>query len=287
MREEYLEKNSKSIPISKIKVAEKKANKDIAYFTKDELINMIKPMKVKIQTMSCYMTHIKNYKIWYKNNIDENVPLEVLNMEQLKQIVEEDDYNIINDKDIAEMCKYENFDDSDMNAIMFIRLFWEIDGQESDESILNLKINDFDFNENTVVINNQKYNISKWVCDLVEKYSKMNKLVFQGKKGSYQIYTAEENLGYIFRKAKNKNTMPGTHITKDQLACVLYQYSGRRLTNLLALTDIKMSLALRHMVKYNKTHQQMRSEERYLSTLAYASIYKTAYDKYNYKFKED
>lgn len=271
---------------SKIVKEEEKLNKDIAEFNKEELLNLFKGMGIKTQSALSYTAHISNYKDWYKENVNSSIPMEIPNANDIRERLEDEEYNIVTDKDIITMTEKIYFDDSDLNLIVFMRLFWEIDGQEKEQDILNLKIDDFDFEGKTVTIKNHKYSLSSWLLELVKDYSEMSELVFQGKKGSYAIFTAKENEGYIFRKTKTKRTKTGTHITKGQLANLFYQYSLRRLDILLSLNDLKMSLAMRHMVQNEKTPTEMLVEKRYLN-LAYSNIYKRVFDKFSYKFRQN
>lgn len=253
--------------------------KDLYEFTSENLLVLFKNTSkyLKYTTVLSYNSLVKNYKEWVKRNIKNAHVIDgICSAEQLKTITNFKSYVIFNDREMDEITIDAMFDGADYNALIFIRLFWETDGQETASDLCAINIKDFDYLNRTIKIYSTRkgvctiYEISEWLAEMIYEFAETDRLVFFGRQGSYPIGTAESNNGYIFRMSKSKKTNPdtlGKPMTAIKMSNVLNNYCSQNLTEAITVNDLLMSLALRYMVLKSKTPSEMITEKRYFKNL--------------------
>jgi hypothetical protein len=257
--------------------------KDLCEFTKEDLLSFFKSVSkgIKYSSALTYNSLIKNYKEWceiQKINVVEGI----CNVKDLNSIKTFKQYVILNEDDILNITERASIDGADFNAVIFIKLFWEIDGKEGMEDILKLKIEDVNKETKILKINRSTYVVSDWLVNIIHYFATLNNLVFAGRQGAYRILTAIENDGYVFRATYNKNTVKGQPIESTKFANILYQYSERKLTSSISTVDLLMSMALRVMVKEKKTNTDMYIGKRYFNSIS-SSVYADMFNMYAQK----
>jgi hypothetical protein len=265
--------------------------KDLYEFTSENLLVLFKNSSkyLKYTTVLSYNSLVKNYKEWVKKNIkNAHVVDGTCSAEQLKTITNFKNYVIFNDREMDEITIDATFDGADYNALIFIRLFWETDGQETASDLCAINIKDFDYLNKTIKVYStkkrtcKKYEISEWLTEMIYEFAETDRLVFFGRQGTYPIGTAESNNGYIFRMSKSKKTNPdtlGKPMTAIKMSNVLNNYCTQNLTEVITVNDLLMSLALRHMVYMGKTPSDMIVEKRYFKNLP-VYVYEDVFNTY-------
>ncbi len=259
--------------------------KDLFSFTSENLMNMYIAIakKIKFSTALNYNSLIKNYKEWAMS-IGEKAEEEICSVSDLKSIINFKQYVVYNDSEVTNLTENAIIEGADYNYILFIKLFWEIDGQESANDILSLFIEDVNIEDNKVTIYRDKsephiYSISEWLTGFIVEYADITRLVFKNKSGSYRILSAKENGGYVFRTIYTKKTIPGTAISATKFSGMLNQYCQGHLDETITVNDLLMSLALKYMLINKKSHKQMYTQKRYFKNLS-SHVYKEVFDKY-------
>lgn len=259
--------------------------KDVSCFASDELLMIYREIaeKVKYNTVATYNSLIGDYKEWCAEKNIESIP-DICNAIELRTIKRYKQYTILNDSDMKELTgdsdTLVDIDGADYNAIIFMRLLWEIDARQKPEDILRIKIDDLDLIESTILINNTKYKISPYLAGLIYEFAELDYITFVGKNGRYAIYPAKNNAGYILRPARTKNTRIGEPFTVPRMSNFMFMYCKRHESiEPLSINDLLMSLALKHMLKFMKTHTEMYTERRYFANIP-SSIYKSVFEKY-------
>lgn len=261
-------------------------NKDLYSFTVEDLYTMFKniaPM-IKYTTALSYNSLIKKYKEWcVKNGMDATV--DVCNVKDINKFSANfKQYVIFNDEDIDDITINLPADGADYNVMLFIRIFWEIDGQEEVNDILKLRIQDIFEEHNILRINNHYYNVSTWLIESLLEFSQMERLTFKNKLGTYRILTAEENGGYIFRTTYTARGKFGEPMDAIKFSNLIYQFSERNLDEIITINDLMMSLSLRYMVINKMTNTEMHTSKRYFKNMpsyVFAEIF-NAYAKEKY-----
>lgn len=283
--------------------------KDLAVFSPKDLLIVFKSLsrEIKYTTALTYNSLVADYKNWSQSSGIETIE-ETCTVDDLKSIRGFKQYVIFNDADIDAITKYGVIDGGDYNIALSLRLFWDIDGQEDILDVLKLRLEDIDRENNTVTIRRTLYKVEdrkrtvigvephtyhiddNWVILSLLVYADKNRLEFFGRQGSYEILSAEENDGLIFRMTKTKRTKVGQPIDGIKFSNTLYQFCARRLSETITINDILASLALKFMVKHKKSPAEMYTSRRYFANIpssVYADIF-TAYaqNKYPNEWKE-
>jgi len=273
------------------KVYEEKFKKDLYSFTPNELMEIYNEMakKTRFNTVSTYNGLISEYKQWCLSNGCEGVILETCTRIDLKKIKHYKEYTIINDNDMKILTETEQLDGADFNIAIFMRIFWEIDGQESIENILNIRIQDLDSSNNALKIGEKKYKISTYIADLIDEYSQMDRITFAGREGEYKMNSAKDFGGIIIRPT-NMSDRIGEPFTTTHLSNMFVKYHQRRIKKAskivesfeeeierITVSDLIMSLAIRHMVTYKKTHAEMATSKKYFSNIP-STVYKMIFE---------
>ena len=274
-------------------------NKDLAKFTSEDLLVLFKDTakNLKYTTILSYNSLIKNYKDWVKVNCPNvEVVEETCTVEQLTTISNFRQYVIFNDNDINKLTIDAKIDGADYNSLIFLRLFWEIEGQESSKDICKLNIENVNYENKTVKLYNSKkkifttYQISNWLNEIIKEYADKERITFFNRHGDYFIGTAEENNGFVIRTTKSSKTNiddMGKAITPSKMSNILHNYCNTKLNEIITINDLSMSLALRDMILLTKTPLQMYSEKRYFANIS-TNVYKNVLDNYGqWKYKDD
>jgi integrase len=273
-------------------------NKDLSMFDSKDLLMVFKSIShnIKYTTVMTYNSLVGNYKDWLVG-IGGKVLGGVCTVDELKTIKNYKKYVIFNEDDILNITERLPMDGADYNIALFIGLFWQIDGQESHKDVLKLRVQDIDFDNDIIRIYNSKTNKyneykinSRWLMESLYEYANMTSLEFANKNGSYAIKTAEENNGYIFRMTYTRRTKVGEPIDGVKFSNTLYQFCERRLTDVITINDILMSLALRDMVANKKSPAEMYTQKKYFANLpssVYANVFvDNAHNKYPNKAEQ-
>lgn len=255
--------------------------KDLYEFSTQDLLTMFKSKakSMKYTTVVSWNSLVKNYKEWAKNEKHLPISEDICTVEDFKLIPNFKQYIILNDDDIDNITIDLDMDGADYNCVLFLRLFWEIDGQEKTNDILKIKVSDVNADDKTVTINKKKYTVSNWLINGLLEFADITSLTFNNKNGSYKILSAQENSGYIFRMTYTARTKVGEAIDGVKLSNLLYQFCERNLTELLNMNDLLMSLALRYMVQNKKTHAQMYTQKRYFKNIP-SSVFAEVFNNY-------
>jgi hypothetical protein len=242
-------------------------NKDLYEFTTSDIEMFLKSIAPNIKYMSAllYNDLIRDYKRW----VDTNTHLDVISLEGcpigvLKDITTFKAYTILNDDDINEITKESVIDGGDYIPVIFIRLLWELDAQVDISDIIKIKVTDLVKQNNTIIIGGTPYSISPNLLSFIYNFAKLDYIDYRYK-GRYKIPTSEKNGGYIFRTRATHKTVLGKPMTRERFSDIFHDYVERNYNDAFAINDIVMSLALKHMLKYKKTHTIMQTEKRYFS----------------------
>jgi hypothetical protein len=254
--------------------------KDLYSFTRNDLLTMFSSVAkdFRYNTIVTFNSLVSNYKDWA---INKGYPAiaDTCTIDELKSIDNYKQYVILTEDDILNITEDLVMDGMDYMPVAFIRLFWEIDGQESVKDVLSIKIDDLNEYHNTIKINNREYKISQWLRDFLIAYAELDYLTFTkgGKHGRYPILPAIANDGYIFRMMYNKRTNVGEPMKMAQFSNAMCSFGKNNLTEQVTVDDLLMSMALRHMVTYKKSHTQMFTQKMYFKNMpstVFAEVFK-------------
>lgn len=239
--------------------------KDLSSFSKEEILIMLKDLATtkKIETINAYSSLIKNYKKWCMAN-DIDCKYGNITKSDYKDF-DYKDYLILNDDMIDDLTIYNDLDGGDFISAGVIRIFWETQANVSLEDILNLNLSQINFESKILRFNDIDYIVSDWLINFLEEYVNLTKMVFKNKHGSYEILTAKDNLGVVFRKAKTRNFIVGCPITKESFRVLLVRFSDKYSEQNITWTDLLISMAIRDMYKNFKTPLEIVKDERYLN----------------------
>ncbi len=269
------------------KYTEKLFGKDLSQFNSKELFSFYKgnARDLKYTTVLSYNSLIRDYKEWAKNHVNENVNMEICTVNQLNKITNYKQYIVFTDETLDKITKYAVMDGGAYNSLIFIRLFWEVNGQVSANTLCTLNVDNIDFENQTIKFDgdsNSSYKVSKWLIDTIEDFTNIERISFTGRNGNYYIGTAEENNGYLFRMTrskKTKNEIIGRPINAIKMSNILNHYSANNLDETITINDLLMSLALKDMIFNVKTFEEINKEKRYFKNMP-SAIYREILNTY-------
>lgn len=270
--------------------------KDLAVFSSQDLLLVFKSIaqEVKYTTALTYNSLVDDYKEWVRFHSLESTE-DTCSVDNLKTIRDFKQYVIFNEGDINDITKYAPLDGGDYNIALSLKLFWDIDGQEDILDVLKLRVQNIDVEAKTITIYRTLYKLENrkktqigiephtykindnWTISSLLEYASMTSMEFYGRQGSYDILSAEDNGGLIFRMTKTKRTRVGEPLDGVKFSNTLYQFCARNLTETITINDIVASLALRHMVTHKKSPAEMYTGKRYFANMpssVYAEIFK-------------
>jgi hypothetical protein len=255
-------------------------NKDLSAFNRDELLELFTKLgeDKNSTTIINYNFLLKAYKQYCVKENVENANSDVLETKQIKTIECDNNYIILNDKDVDNLTMNTPIDGTEHNVIIFLRLLWEIDAREKPIDILKLKI--WDVKDYTVTINNHTYPISNYLYALIKEFANESKILVKRDKQEWErkILTAEQNDGLIFRKTLTSCTRTGEPMSVNAMDNIINKWCLKWLDNVITIKDFTMSLALKYMLVNKKTHTEMFTESRYFQKLL-SFVYRDVFNK--------
>lgn len=270
---------------------EKFYNKDLSQFNKLDLKTMftIFAKDTKIATSKVYISLIKSYKEYVRDIKGQEINEETLTVKDLEGLKFKQ-YTIINDTDMLNMTEYYNASSGDLTVLLLLKLVWETSFVEGLADYLSVKDSDINIKDRTVKINNNIYTVSEWLITSLDYYLTVERVEYNNKRGSYPMVSLEENKGYVFRKAKTKRGTYGVPLTTSQFSNMLYKFSEANYKENINMVDIKMSLAVKHMVGQKKSPLEMVGENNFFKNMTsndYTSVFQEyAEKKYPELYKE-
>lgn len=160
----------------KIAEIETLLDKDVAYFSENELMQLFSHHHWGLNnTFITIKANIKNYIEWYKKYIpnSDNVDISVItNFRYSEDVVASKfaneyfkDYNELVDC-FNEAKFYNEFDDDrTIFTELFFSLIWF---QIPIQFIMDIQVSDVDFNNHCIIIENEKYSVNQYVINLCE-----------------------------------------------------------------------------------------------------------------------